>query len=157
SLPYPKSEEILSVTQTIRSTGTSQDASSPANYLDWRAQNDVFSEMAAASGAQADITGGDQPERVRVTHTTANFFRLFQVPPLLGRTLLPSDDTPAGERVAVIGVELWARRYGSEKGVIGRELMLDGEPRTIVGVMPANFSPDDYGEVWVPSPFGVPP
>jgi putative ABC transport system permease protein len=157
SLPYPKSEEILSVTQTIRSTGTSQDASAPANYLDWRAQSDVFSEMAAASGAQADITGGDQPERVRVTHTTANFFRLFQVPPLLGRTLLPSDDTPAGERVAVIGAELWARRYGSEKGIIGRELMLDGEPRTIVGVMPANFSPDDYGEVWVPSPFGVPP
>ncbi|HEY2713720.1 MAG TPA: ABC transporter permease [Chthoniobacterales bacterium] len=156
-LPYPKSEEILTVTQTTRSTGISQEASSPANYLDWRAQNDVFSEMAAASGAQADITGGDQPERIRVTHTTANFFRLFQVHPLLGRTLLPSDDTLAGDHVVVLGAQLWARRYGSEKAIIGRELMLDGEPRTIVGVMPSNFSPDDYGEVWVPSPFGVPP
>jgi len=156
-LPYPKSEEIVAVTQTTRSTGISQEASSPANYLDWRAQNDVFSEMAAASGAQADITGGDQPERIRVTHTTANFFRLFRVPPLLGRTLLPSDDTLAGDHVVVIGAQLWARRYGSEKAIIGHELMLDGEPRTIVGVMPSNFSPDDYGEVWVPSPFGVPP
>ena len=156
-LPYPKSEEIVAVTQTTRSTGISQEASSPANYLDWRAQNDVFSEMAAASGAQADITGGDQPERIRVTHTTANFFRLFRVPPLLGRTLLPSDDTLAGDHVVVIGAQLWARRYGSEKAIIGHELMLDGEPRTIVGVMPSNFSPDDYGEVWVPSPFGAPP
>ena len=156
-LPYPKSEEIVAVTQTTRSTGISQEASSPANYLDWRAQNDVFSVMAAASGAQADITGGDQPERIRITHTTANFFRLFRMPPLLGRTLLPSDDTLAGDHVVVIGAQLWARRYGSEKAIIGRELMLDGEPRTIVGVMPPNFSPDDYGEVWVPSPFGVPP
>ena len=108
-LPYPKSEEIVAVTQTTRSTGISQEASSPANYLDWRAQNDVFSVMAAASGAQADITGGDQPERIRITHTTANFFRLFRMPPLLGRTLLPSDDTLFGDKVVVICAKLWAR------------------------------------------------
>ncbi len=156
-LPYPDSEHIVTLAQMDRTTGESQGDSSPANFLDWTAQNDVFSNTAASSGASGDLTDGDQPERIRIARTTASLFSLFGVPPLLGRTLLPSDDKLGHDNVVVISNELWTRRYGSDKNIVGHEMMLDGEPRTIVGVMPANFSPDNYGELWLPSPYGVPP
>jgi len=81
-LPYPDAERIVSVTQSIRSTGRLRNASSPANYLAWAAQNGVFSHMAAATGAQGNLTEGDRPERVRITTTTASLFQLFNTSPL---------------------------------------------------------------------------
>lgn len=155
-LPYPESEKIVTLSQTVRSTATASGASSPANYIDWLAQNDVFSSMAAARGAQTDLTDGDRPERVRSTTTTSSLFPLFGVAPLLGRALLPADEQPGHDHVVVLSSELWARRYGADKSVIGREISLNGEPHTVVGVMPPNYSPDGYGELWVPSPWGVP-
>ncbi|MGH8095254.1 MAG: ABC transporter permease [Chthoniobacterales bacterium] len=157
ALPYPDSDRIVTLAQMSRSTGESQEASSPANFLDWSTQNDAFSHMAAASGAPGDLSDGDQPERVRVTRTTASFFPLFGVGPLLGRTLLASDDKVGHDNVAVISAGLWKRRYGADKNIVGREMILDGEPRTIVGVMPPGYAPDNYGELWVPSPYDVPP
>src|SRR5450631_3627870 len=155
-LPYPDSEKIMTLSQTVRSTGIANGASSPANYIDWLAQNDVFSVMAAARGAQTDLTDGDRPERIKTTTTTSSLFPLFGVAPLLGRTLLPSDEQPGHDHVVVLSSELWERRYGSDRGIVGREISLNGEPHTVVGVMPPNFSPDGYGELWLPSPWGVP-
>jgi putative ABC transport system permease protein len=156
SLPYPDSERILSVSQTVRSTGISSQDSSPANYLDWGSQNNVFSQMAASRGAQGNLTEGDRPERVRMTVTTASFFPLFGVNPILGRTLLPTDEKAGNANVVVLSYGLWERRFASDRNVIGHEIKLNGEPHTVVGVMPPNFSPDDYGELWLPSPWGVP-
>jgi len=87
---------------------------------------------------------------------TSSFFRVFTTAPLLGRSLQPADEQPGHASVAVLGQGLWERRFGSDPNIIGREIRFDGEPHTVVGVMPASFSPDDYGELWVPSPFGVP-
>jgi putative ABC transport system permease protein len=112
--------------------------------------------MAASRGAQGNLTEGDRPERVRMTVTTASFFPLFGVNPILGRTLLPTDEKAGNANVVVLSYGLWERRFGSDRNVIGREIKLNGEPHTVVGVMPANFSPDDYGELWLPSPWGVP-
>src|SRR5262249_17309441 len=86
-----------------------------------------------------------------------DFFALFGVQPLLGRTLSRNDARAGNDHVAVLGYELWHRRFGGQPDVIGQELILDGQRFTIVGVMPRNFSPDDYGELWVPSPWDVPP
>jgi putative ABC transport system permease protein len=155
-LPYPDSDRIVSVSQKLRSTGA--DASvSPANYIDWVAQNHVFSYMAASRGMQGNLTGGDRPERVRFTVTSSNFFSLFGVNPLLGRSLLPDDAKAGSDHVAVLSFGLWQRRFGSDRGLVGRNITLNGEPYAVVGVMPANFAPDNYGELWVPSPWDVPP
>lgn len=156
-LPYPDSDKIVTLAQMNRRTGESFEDSSPANFLDWSAQNDVFSATAALSGGSGDLTDGDQRERIHVGRTTASFFTVFGVQPLLGRALQPTDDQLGHDGVVVIGADLWARRYGSDKNIIGRKMMLDGEPRTIVGVMPFGFSPDNYAELWLPSPYGVPP
>ncbi|HEX8679208.1 MAG TPA: ABC transporter permease, partial [Chthoniobacterales bacterium] len=151
SLPYPDADRIMYVSQTVRSQARSRDAASPANYLDWVAQNGVFSAMAAARGTQANLTDGDQPERLRVCTTTASLFQVFGVNAILGRTLLPADESPGNARVLVLSHGLWQRRFGGDKNIIERDIRLNGEPHRVVGVMPAGFAPDNYGELWLAS------
>ena len=155
-LPYPDSEKILVLDPTQRSTGTPGGAFAPANYIDYAAQNDVFTQVSASRGEQFSLSDGDRPERVRGTMATSNLFPLFGVTPILGRTLLPSDEQPGHSHVVVLSSELWARRYGSDRNIIGREITLNDEPHTVVGIMPPNYLPDGYGELWVPSAFGIP-
>src|SRR5580698_1231846 len=147
-LPYPDSGRILSVRESDRTTGEPQDGPSPANYLDWQAQNHVFSYMAASRGWPVNLTGGDRAERVRGVMTSPDFFSLFGVSPVLGRTLLPDDDQPGNDHVVVLSGGLWRRRFGSDRNLVGRNITLDGGPYTVVGVMPASFNPDEYGELW---------
>ena len=153
-LPYPDSDRIVEVSQTFKGLPT-YDAS-PANYLDWLAQNQVFAEMAASRGWQGSLSAGDRPDRVKGTMTTPSFFPLFGVDPILGRGLEASDAQPGNDHVVVLGYGLWQRYFAADRTIVGRDIRLNGEPYTVVGVMPQNFSPDDYGELWLPSPWGVP-
>ncbi len=153
-LPYPDSDRIVKVSQTVEGL-PSYDAS-PANYLDWVSQNHVFAEMAASHGWQGSLSVGDRPERVKGTMTTPNFFPLFGVRPILGRGFEVSDARPGNDHVVVLGYGLWQRYFAADRAIVGRDIHLNGEQYTVVGVMPPNFSPDDYGELWIPSPWGVP-
>ena len=155
-LPYPDSERIVTVSQTVRSTGVSTQDASPANFIDWAAQNSVFSAMACTRGWQANLSGGEEPERIRATMASSQFFKLFGVNPTLGRAFGTEDAKPGNARVVVLSHGLWTRRYGADRNVIGHDLILDGEKFSVIGVMPASFSPDGYGELWVPSPTDVP-
>lgn len=155
-LPYPNSERIVTVAQTTRSTGISRHAAAPANYLDWAAQNRVFSDIATSRGGQSNLAESDRPERLRSSIASASLFRVFGVAPLLGRTLLPSDERPGNANVVVLKQQLWERRFGADRSIIGRSIQLDGEPHTVVGVMPAGFSPDNFAELWIASPWSVP-
>jgi putative ABC transport system permease protein len=156
-LPYPNSGRIVALGNTQRSTGAHWSNASPANYLDWVARNHVFSLMAASRGFQGNLTGGERPERVPFAIVSGNFFQLFEVNPLLGRSLLPEDEKAGNDHVVVLGYGLWKSRFGSDRSLVGRTITLNGEPYTVVGVMPANFAPDDYGQLWIPSPWDVPP
>jgi putative ABC transport system permease protein len=155
-LPYPNADQIVTVSQTVRSTGVSTEDASPANFIDWQAQNSVFSAMACARGWQANLSGGEEPARVPATMVSAEFFSLFGAQPILGRTLGPDDAKPGNSNVVVLSHDLWARRFGSDRGILGHDLLLDNEKFTVVGVLPAGFAPDDYGQLWVPSPWDVP-
>ncbi|MGO9542301.1 MAG: ABC transporter permease [Terriglobales bacterium] len=153
-LPYPDSDRIVTVTQTFQ--GISTHDASPANYLDWVAQNQVFTEMAASRGWQGSLSAGDRPERVKGTMTTPSFFPLFGINPILGRGLAASDAQPGNDHVVVLGYGLWQRYFAGDRAIVGRNIRLNGEHYAVIGVMPPNFSPDDYGELWLPSPWGVP-
>jgi len=155
-LPYPQADRILNVSESQRSSGEGGGSPSPANYLDWAGQNHVFASMAASRGWPVNITSGDHPERARGTMTTASFFQVFGIPAMLGRTLLPTDDAAGNDHVVVVGYGLWKRRFGSDRNLVGRNITLDSEPYTVIGIMPPGFSPDDYGELWLPSRWGVP-
>ena len=155
-LPYPEADQIVTMSQTVRSTGVSTEDASPANFLDWQAQNSVFSAMACGRGWQANLSGGEEPERIPAAMVSSQFFSLFGARPVLGRTLGPNDAKPGSSHVVVLSEKLWARWFGSDPGVVGRDLLLDGEKFSIVGVVSAGFSPDDYAQLWVPSPWDVP-
>jgi putative ABC transport system permease protein len=153
-LPYPDSDRIVKVSQTFE--GISTDNASPANYLDWVSQNQIFDEMAASRGWQGSLSTGDRPELVKGSMTTPSFFPLFGVAPILGRGLQASDARPGSDHVVVLGYGLWQRYFAADRAIIGRGIRLNGEQYNVVGVMPPDFSADEYGELWLPSPWGVP-
>ena len=155
-LPFPKADQILEVTQSECSTGAWKADASPANYLDWLTRNHVFAEMAAERGWQANLTGDDRPERIRTSMVTASFFRLFGLAPLIGRAISAADETPGTSHVVVLSFGIWQGRYGGDPNIVGRDINLDGEPYRVIGVMPQNYEPDRYGELWIPSPWQVP-
>jgi len=156
SLPYPDADRILSVTESQRSTGEGAGGPTPANFLDWEGQNHVFTHMAASRGWPMNLSAGDRPERVRGVMTSSDFFPLFGVRPIIGRTLLRDDNQPGSDHVVVLSYGLWKRRFGSDRSLLGRDITLNGESYSVVGVMPPTFNPDEYGEFWLPSRWGVP-
>jgi putative ABC transport system permease protein len=153
-LPYPDSDRVVKVNPTYQ--GLPGEDSSPANYLDIASQSQSFTQMAASRGWPASLSAGERPERIRGTMATPSFFPLFGISPILGRGLLASDAQAGSDHVVVLGYGLWQRYFGADREIVGRDIRLNSEPYTVVGVMPPNFSPDEYGELWVPSPWGVP-
>ena len=124
-LAYPDSDRIVKVSQTFE--GISTDDASPANYLDWVSQNQVFAETAASRGWQGSLSAGDRPERVIGTMTTPSFFPLFGVGPILGRGLEASDARPGNDHVVVLGYGLWQRYFAADRAIVGRDIRLNGE------------------------------
>src|SRR6266849_312892 len=119
-----------------------------ADFLDWRAQNQVFSDVAAFSGNTFNITGSGLPEQLRGGVVTGEFFSTLGVMPVLGRTFLPSEDRPGGAPMAVLSYNLWQNRYGAEPSVIGRAIVLNGLSTTVIGVMPPRFLPTAETQLW---------
>jgi len=116
-LPYPDSGRIVKLSQTFEGLPT-YDAS-PANYLDWVSENQVFAEMAASRGWQGSLSAGDRPDRVKGTMATPSFFHLFGIEPILGRGLEASDAQPGNDHVVVLGYGLWQRYFAADRAIVG--------------------------------------
>ena len=114
-----------------------------------RDKSRAFTHMAAFEPAGFTVTGNGDPVRIDAATVSLDFFRVFGTPPLLGRTFVAGEDTPDNNRVSVIGYGLWQRMFGGDSSAIGRVIRLNGNPSTIVGVMPPGFVPD-RAELWVP-------
>jgi len=137
-LPYPDSGRLVLCNQQFKREGMPGATAFP-NYLDWRAQNHVFTAMAAVRNESFNLTGDGEPERVTGARLSASAFQVFQMQPLLGRGFLEEEDRPGARRVAVLGKAMWEKRYGGRRDIIGRQIQINGEPYTVVGVMPAGF------------------
>ncbi len=154
-LPYPDAERIVTVWQREQGA-TERDLAAPGNFLDWRERSTSFEALAAAEPYSHGYLAPDGPETLRSWVVTENFFDVVGVPALLGRTLRPEDNQRgegARARVAVLGYGLWQRRFGGDPGIVGQALTLDGEPVTVVGVMPARFEFPVGRDMWVPRTF----
>src|SRR5262249_21415577 len=109
-------------------------------YAEIRDQNDVFSSVIAGGGIQASVNFGTDVDSVEGMIVTGNFFETLGIRAALGRVLQPTDDqTPMGHPVVVIGYGLWQRRFGSDPNVVGRQVLLNGQPFSIVGVLDPKF------------------
>jgi putative ABC transport system permease protein len=131
---------------------------SPAEYFDYRKMSQTVSSIAQIQGFNANITGGDRPDRVDAVAVSPNFFIMLGVGPLLGRTFVPDDEQPGFTQIAVISYSAWQRVFGGASNVVGRKVRLDDDDYTIVGVMPQNFrhpieKPGVPVDVWLPSGF----
>jgi putative ABC transport system permease protein len=137
ALPYHNSHRLVLV------SGTDQDARpgviSVAEAQDFAAQLTTLEDFAAMQSQSINLTGGAEPERVRGAFVTANFFEVFNLAPTAGRTFARGEDQPGAERVVVVKEGFWRRRLNSDPELAGRKVILNGEPYSVVGVVPNSF------------------
>ena len=151
-LPYPDPDRIVRVLERLPSGGLN--GVSTLNYLDWTKQNTVFEYMAAEAGWRATLTGGAEPVLIQAARASAQYFDIFGVKAALGRTFLPDEDQPGKDRVVLLSHALWERRFGADPSVLQRHIRLDGEPYTVVGVLPKGGPFDRASaQLWTPLAF----
>jgi putative ABC transport system permease protein len=151
-LPFRDAERLVLVWEEQPKIGAVRDNVPPATYVDWKNQNHVFDEVGALTWQSYNLTGEGEPEKVATYGVTANIFPMLGVEPALGRNFLADEDKPGGARVVILSHGLWQRRYGGEQSIIGRDILLNGEKHTVVGVMPAGFQfLQSYIGMWVPA------
>ena len=109
------------------------------NFLDWQRDNRSFEAMAAYRHTDGSITGVAEPENVQAERVSANFFPILGVNPILGRNFTSEEDRRGASPTALISEGLWKRKFASDQNVIGQRLIVAGQPRTIIGVIPASF------------------
>lgn len=129
-----------------------RNVANPGNVLEWRRRATSFQQIAAFAPWSASLSGRGEPVRLTLGAATANLFETLGVAPLLGRGLVAGDDAEGAPRVAVLSEGLWRARFGADPGVIGQDIVLNGRPSTIVGVMPASFAIPPGAELWQPMP-----
>ena len=138
-LPYARAEQLVHVFAANAQEGIAGTGISYANFADLRAQNHIFTEMAASQFHQLTLTGHGEPAIVDVFVVTAEFFSLFEQKPLAGRAFLPDDGKPGAPPVAVLSENLWRVSFGADAKIIGSSIVLDKRAFTVVGIMPAGF------------------
>ena len=152
-LPYRDQSRIVHIWHTPppeQFPGVSRFAVSPANYLDWRAQSTVFQHMAIYGGRAANLTGRGEPDALRGVAVSGEFFDALGATPLVGRLLGPADDDEAHARVVVLAEHIWKTRFGGDATIVGQAITLNGEPYTVVGVLPQRMRFPLRGDVWLP-------
>jgi putative ABC transport system permease protein len=149
-LPFKDPAQLVRVNESVEHGGRSPVAY--PNYLDWRAQNHAFEEMAAYADCEMILGGTEKAERVYCEQASDSYFPLLGVSAYLGRTFSPDEDsTPMKHAVALIGYGLWERRYGSDPKIVGKAIHLNDYNYSIVGVLPKGFlGYSDSAEVWIP-------
>jgi putative ABC transport system permease protein len=147
-LPYPEPERLVRLSE--QSERVPQMSVAYPNYLDWRAQQTVFEQMAAMQLQSYNLSGAGEAERLSGRNVSPEFFAALGVAPALGRVFTEEENAPGRERVAVISHGLWQRRFGGDAAVLGRAVTLNGQPFTVVGVLPQGFRYSSPSDVYVP-------
>jgi len=148
-LPYPEPDRMVTVTRHYPN-GDGDSISIP-KFMVWK-DNHVFQWMTAYApiAAGMNLGAGDRPEQVKTLQVSADFFRVFGVSPLRGRTFTASEDMPNGPAVAVLTNEVWQARLGADRGIIGRSILLNGQPFTVIGILAKGFHLDPSADIFVP-------
>ena len=150
-LPYAEPDRLVVLLHESRNPVA------PANYLDWKRQSTVFSDVGAAEYWAGNLMG-DVPERVQGLRVTAGLLRMTGVRPILGRLLLPEEEAPSGERAAVLAWGYWQRRFAGRPDALGQRFVVDGASYRVVGVMPRGFDFPMFWatgvQIWTPLAFG---
>jgi putative ABC transport system permease protein len=154
-LPYADADRLVMVWDDMsKSEGGSTFFSTPAEWIEWRRLNTVFTDLACSQPGTAILSGDGEPEEVRARKVTWNLWSVLGVQPALGR-VFTEDEDDKGARVVVITHELWQRRFGGASDIVGRKISVNDEAYEVVGVMPRSFyfMPSRDIDMWMPASF----
>jgi putative ABC transport system permease protein len=153
SLPYREPDRLVMLSYYRAREGAR--FATGSWYLDWRDQAKAFEQIASYRFGTADLTGSGEPERLSAAFISSNLFATLGVDPALGRAFTSEEDTYGGPLAVILSEGLWRRRFGGDPQVIGRAITLEGESRTVVGVMPDEFRFHGETELWLPFALNV--
>jgi putative ABC transport system permease protein len=151
-LPFESPDRLVQVWESSTQYGGQGPASVP-NLEDWREQNQVFERLVAYRWSSRNLQDAGYPERIDVVECDTDLFGVLGATPQLGRTFAAGEGEPGKPAVAVLSEAFWKQKFGADRAALGRDVLLDGEPYTVIGVMPEDFQfPFDPGRValWVP-------
>jgi len=149
-LPYDQPERLVTLDHFYPSLNNLEAGFAVPSYRDIRERTKVFERFAVITGFNANLTGAGEPEKLNGAAATSEFFRVFGISPLIGRTFAPNEDQAGHEHVVVLSHGLWTRRFGADRAVLGRKIVLNGEPYGVIGVAPPRFAFPDGSELWAP-------
>jgi putative ABC transport system permease protein len=146
---YPQIDRMVALNEQRRA-GQQMSISWP-DFEDWLAQNQVFEYLGIYRAAAVNLTSGGSPERVNGAMASSGVFGAAGIQPAIGRSLQPDDDRAGAARVVVLSDRLWQTRFAADRDILGRAIVINGEPHTVVGIMPAAMRfPSRLTDVWLP-------
>src|ERR1700730_14398748 len=149
-LPYADADRLVRIDETEGRGGMGV---SPPDLLDFQQQNHSFENIAGYAGDSLILTGSGEPLRIQGVNVSHNLFSVLGIGPLLGRSFSADDERQGQNQVALIGYGLWQRRFGGDRGLIGRQITLDNRSYSVIGVMPREFEfpiQTERLELWTP-------
>ncbi|HKD13280.1 MAG TPA: ABC transporter permease, partial [Candidatus Angelobacter sp.] len=152
-LPFADPDRLVRIIDANPSKGFPRFSSSPPNFIDWRAQAQSFTGMAASTGGTLTLSGSGDAQRLKALYVTPDFFGVFGVEAIVGRTFTTEEGTYGHDKAVILSSHLWQQSFGGDRSVLGRTLKLDGENYLVVGVAPPEFRLNN-NDVVVPLAFG---
>ena len=150
-LPYPEPDKLVMLWEQRIREGVNNNAVAPADFRDWRARNQVFTNIAAMFVIPLNLSEGNEPERITAGQVSASFFEALGIKPMLGRGFLAEEEQAGRNRVVIMNHDLWQRRFGADRNIVGRRISLNGAPFEVVGVLPPSFRfPNEELALWLP-------
>jgi putative ABC transport system permease protein len=146
-LPFPEPDRIVWMNESGPEIKNRQ--LSYPNFVDWRRRNQVFEAMSLFRGYSVNLTSIDKPENLDARMVTSDYFRVMRATPLLGRDFTAEDDQPGAAAVTMISYGFWQQRFAGDPNIIGKQILLEDQPHTIIGVAPSNFTHHGPPPLWV--------
>ena len=146
-MPYPNPDQLVMVWSIARGNRNSV---STVDYLEWKQRSSSFQGMGAWTGASFNIGVGDRPEQVTGSLRTPGFFTMEGLPLMLGRDFAPDEGQPGRDHVVILSNRLWSRSFAANREIIGKDIRMNGEPYTVVGVLPPGIHDRFNSQLWVP-------
>jgi len=150
-LPFRDSDRLMVIWGNIHAEGLNELELSGPEFIDLRTQAKALEQIAGYETRGFNLSGVDQPERLRGAVVSANLFSTLAIDAAVGRTLCDQEHTSGNDQVVLLSDSLWRRQYGGNKAILNQTITLDGQRFTVVGIMPRGFHfPDKDTEIWRP-------
>jgi predicted permease len=149
-LPYPEPSQLVVLMEASAAKSQKESLVAPGRLEDWNRLSRAFSVIAGSYNENVTDTSGSEPQRLSGRRVSPRYFQVFGVKPLIGRTFTADEERFGGPQAAVISYGLWSRRYGNDRRIASRRLMIGGQGYSVVGVMPPNFFSASL-DVWIPA------